>query len=253
MCYSGGTFQGLTLDKLVKGLMKENIKLVQKYTVIKSRNMQDCVASCCDSENCDIAFLNGSSCYNLGCKDVHDCVVKFDKNEQPLSSVTYMVRSKKDAVQLDFATQCQDYSHFILQNMSFVSIPISTLRFLGLVKTLDECARKCCMRYYCDTVYIIGYSCYGLICGENLNLCGYNNSFESSVPSFIVYNLKMEDKRRKLNFIIEYSIILLLILISSGIGLTITVKMCIRRHSSIFLFHRSRAKNLYRSYRDSDD
>lgn len=105
-------------------------------------NMEECVASCCDNSFCDLVYLNGSTCYNIECQNLNDCAVKYSENQQPMQSMTYIVRySNKDGIfnfktvnELNIMEQCQNYTSYIVENASFSSVPVSTLRFLGLIK-----------------------------------------------------------------------------------------------------------------------
>ncbi|KAK3699402.1 hypothetical protein QZH41_018563 [Actinostola sp. cb2023] len=149
-------------------------------------NMRACIGQCCDASSCDLAFMFGTRCYSVTCKSEKDCQAVLAKPTNLHPRISYMTRissGNSDGVSLAEDENIQPRCHAddmtktaIARNKTLVGgLEAGTFKFLGKVKTMSVCMRKCCARPKCDLAYLIDKNCFSVRCFSH-ELCKISTS-----------------------------------------------------------------------------
>lgn len=66
----------------------------QKVSNIK--DMTSCIGKCCQTRDCDVAFMSLNNCYMVDCKNMESCVTKYLKRPKYETMMSFVSRSNQN-------------------------------------------------------------------------------------------------------------------------------------------------------------
>ncbi|XP_065055664.1 uncharacterized protein LOC135684164 isoform X6 [Rhopilema esculentum] len=136
-------------------------------------NMDDCVKSCGQTNNCDIAFKLGKQCFGITCKGPDSCRTKpafsafYNPQIAKVKHRTIKTPRRKEEIQTDSnPTQrslCKAKN--TVNNVTLVDgIGAGNFTDLGHITDMDDCISRCCSDSKCELAFRIEDDCYGVTC-----------------------------------------------------------------------------------------
>ncbi|XP_032225604.2 uncharacterized protein LOC116608506 [Nematostella vectensis] len=163
-CGQGQIEYGVTLrDGTMAGLIRNRGEV---------KNIQECLHKCCLSDHCDLAMMNGRTCYGVRCYNKTSCeTVRSDDEDVGMQ----VVRVAKGAANLikgntseieKFDPDAKCPHNEVLYNVKLeAGLQAGKFTDIGKVKSIMTCVRYCCeSRVECDLAFMLQDRCYLVKC-----------------------------------------------------------------------------------------
>jgi len=233
----------ITNDKdLPNGVHKNN------FTIVKDANsMAKCMETCCDSKDCDLAYMVERKCYSVSCSSKEDCrpvSVKASKKTPLISAMVMKVEPKEetdlsaiasppeDSTTTDFASQvgnCRLDSRISNDIKLQAESTASNFTDMGKAEDIHRCIGRCCARPSCDIAYLLNDKCFAVQCLDGV-LC--QTSAEPASPGAnvkLAYMNRGASGQKEKDWMIVYIIVASLAFVAGIGGVIWAVCICTKR------------------------
>lgn len=160
-----------------------------------ARDLGDCVKLCCQTEGCDVALEENSSCYSLNCHGDLKCPEIYLPNSSRSVGVI------KDSIQGEnlserLASKACDFSQVLHEVVLRGGSQSGKFKYLVEVEDMEDCIKECCKHKVCDVALMLKDNCFLVSC-HNEMLCDAIPSRSSEYHPQLAYKIK-HGKRRTL-------------------------------------------------------
>lgn len=230
----------ITNDKDLPGGIHKN-----NFTQVKDADtMAKCMEKCCDSKECDLAYMVQKKCYSVSCSSKQDCIpisVKASKKSPLMSAMVMKAKPKEETDLSAIATPPHESTEFTSKSGSCTDSRISTdiklrpgskssnFTDLGKANDIHRCISRCCIRPTCDIAYLLNDKCFGVQCLDGV-MC-QTNAEPAAVGANVqlAYMNRGTSAQKEKDWMIVYIIIASLAFVAGIGGVIWAVCICTKR------------------------
>jgi len=217
------------------------------FTEVKDIDtMAKCMEKCCDSKECDIAYMVEKKCYSVSCSSKDDCKpvsVKASKKTPLISAMVMKAEPKEETDLSAVATPPEDSTstEFAFKPGSCTDSRISTdiklrpegkssnFTDMGKADDIHRCISRCCTRPTCDIAYLLNNKCFAVQCLDGI-MCQ-----TSAEPAALGANVQLAymnrggNAQKEKDWMIVYIIVASLAFVAGIGGVIWAVCICTKR------------------------